>query len=339
MSNAAASMMMQNLILDFPKHIKIALDLSARVALDKPDFDFKNVLILGMGGSGIGGVLVRNWISDDITIPVFCVHDYSIPAFVDDETLVIASSYSGNTEETLMALSQAQDNGAYIIGICSGGKLEAFCKEYKYPLLMVPGGNPPRTALGFSLVMLLTIFEKMELVTNRYSAMIQTAAQNVEHELESIQAQANDLAKFLSKRIPIFYATSHFEGVAVRARQQINENAKTLCWHHLVPEMNHNELVGWTGGNERYAPVFLLSQHELDRNLLRIQLSKDEMAARNCDTFTLKALGENKVEEAIYLIHIIDWASYYLSEMNDVDPIAIPAITLLKSELERFANE
>lgn len=333
MSHTKAYNMMHNLITDFPKHLQIALDAAHAQSLDKPDFDFHNVLIVGMGGSGIGGVLVKNWILDDIAIPVVPCHDYSIPNFVNDKTLVIASSYSGNTEETLMALEEAHENGAYIIGVCSGGKIQAFCQEHGYRTFLVPGGNPPRAALGFSIVMLLSIFEKMELVTNRYTAMIQTSIALIHHEMADLQEQGKQLAHYLHGKTPIFYATTHFEGVAVRARQQVNENSKALCWHHVIPEMNHNELLGWTGGNATHAPVILLSQHEFNRNVFRVNLSKEEMENRGASTITYIAKGKNRVEEALYLIHLVDWASFYLAEMRQQDPVAIPVIDRLKEAL------
>lgn len=339
MSNAAASMLMQNLILDFSKHIRTALDLSSVVSLDRPDSDFKNVVILGMGGSGIGGVLIKNWTADDITLPVQVLNDYQIPAYVDAETLVIASSYSGNTEETLLALHEAFDRGTSIIGISSGGKLQKFCIENNFPIFIVPGGNPPRASLGYSLATLCAIFEKLELVTNRYTAMIERAAALIQSELHDIQVQAKSLAAFLHNRTPIFYATPHMEGLAMRGRQQINENSKGLAWHHLIPEMNHNELLGWSGGSAAYAPVFLLSRYEYNRNLKRIELTKEEIDARMSSSMTFVGQGESLVEETIYLMHILDWASLYLADLKDVDPVAIPVIDRLKSALEGFSNE
>lgn len=339
MSISAASQMMNDLILDFPKHIKTALALAAKVDLERPEVDFKNVLILGMGGSGIGGVLVKNWIADDIAVPVQVANDYQIPAYVDQDTLIIASSYSGNTEETLMALGEALERNVSVIGITSGGKLEKLCKENGFPVFIVPGGNPPRASLGYSLATLCAIFEKLELVTNRYTAMIERAADLITKQVSDIQIQADGLAKFLANRIPVFYATPHMEGLAIRGRQQINENSKGLAWHHLIPEMNHNELLGWTGGNASYAPVFLLSQHEFNRNLQRITLTKEEIDVRGSSSITFVGKGASLVEETIYLMHILDWASLYLANIKNADPVAIPVIDRLKAALDSFTNE
>ena len=332
------SAMMQQLTNDFPKHILEALSTAPQFELEKPDFDFDNVLILGMGGSGIGGVLVKNWIQEDIAIPVVCVQDYFIPNFVGNNTLVIASSYSGNTEETLMALEDAQDAGAFIVGVCSGGKLEAFCKDNNYPVFVVPGGNPPRTALGYSLVMLLTIFERLELVSNRYTSMIKVGSEKLIANNAFYKGKGMEVAHFLHGRIPIFYATPKFEGLAIRCRQQINENSKSLGWSHVIPEMNHNELVGWTGGSATYAPLFLLSQTEFNRNLFRIDISKEEMESRGSKTMTLVAEGDNAIEEVLHLNHIVDFASVYLADLRNQDPEAIPVIIKLKGALDGLTN-
>ncbi len=336
MSKSAAYQLMNDLILDFANHMTTALSLASKIDLEKPEVDFKNVLILGMGGSGIGGVIVKNWIADDISIPVQVVNDYQIPAYVDQDTLIIASSYSGNTEETIMALQEALERNVSVIGITSGGKLEKFCNDNNFPVFVVPGGNPPRASLGYSLATLCAVFEKLELVTNRYTAMIERAGQLIQNDLADLQAKGMEVAQFIADRTPIFYATPHMEGLAIRCRQQINENSKGLAWHHLVPEMNHNELLGWTGGNASFAPIFLLSQHEFNRNLRRIELTKEEINNRNSSSLTFVGKGESLVEETIYLMHILDWASLYLADMKNQDPVAIPVIDRLKAALDRF---
>jgi len=336
MSKSAEYQLMNGLILDFSNHMKTALSLASKIELEKPEVDYKNVLILGMGGSGIGGVLVKNWIADDISIPVQVANDYQVPAYVDQDTLIIASSYSGNTEETIMALNEAMERNVSVVGITSGGKLEKFCNENNFPVFIVPGGNPPRASLGYSLATLCAVFEKLELVTNRYTAMIERAGQLIEANLADIQTKGMEVAKFLTDRTPIFYATPHMEGLAIRCRQQINENSKGLAWHHLIPEMNHNELLGWSGGNASFAPIFLLSQHEFNRNLRRIDLTKEEIEARNSSSMTFVGKGESLVEETIYLMHILDWASLYLADIKNQDPVAIPVIDKLKAALDSF---
>jgi glucose/mannose-6-phosphate isomerase len=327
---------MDKLITDFPQNIKDALAIAAGVQLRSPNCEIRNVVVCGMGGSGIGGKIVSQWVYEDLSIPFTLVNDYVLPYFVNEYTLVIASSYSGNTEETLSAVEDGLNKNAHVIAICSGGKLENLAKEKGFDAIIVPGGNPPRSALAFSLVQLVSIFEKLELVTIRYSAQLAKSAQLIVANSEDIHTQAKAIAAFLKGKMPIIYATTLYEGVAVRARQQFNENSKVLCWHHVIPEMNHNELVGWTGGNANFASLFLVNGDMFDRNAFRLNISKEVMEEKGAKTVMVSAKGESRVEESMYFIHLIDWSSWYLSELYVVDPIAIPVIDYLKGELDKF---
>lgn len=327
---------MDKLIKAFPQNIDEALNIASKVTLTSSLQHLRNVVVCGMGGSGIGGEIVGQWVADDIGVPFVCVKDYVLPYFVNDKTLLIASSYSGNTEETLAAVQDGLERGSFIIAICSGGKLAELAKEKGFPVILVPGGNPPRSAIAFSLVQLVSILEKLELVTIRYSAQLKSAIDLLNANETEIHEKAKELATFLKGKTPIFYSTPLFEGVAVRARQQFNENAKVLCWHHVIPEMNHNELVGWSGGNATHAPVFIINQDMYERNTFRLNLSKKVMEEKCGSTHSIMSKGSNRIEETMYLIHLIDWASWYLSELNDVDPIAIPVIDYLKGELGKF---
>ncbi len=327
---------MRNLIQDFPKNISTALEIAGKIELKPLSKEIRNVVVCGMGGSGIGGKIVSQWVSDDLSVPFVCVNDYVLPYFVDEHTLLIASSYSGDTEETLSALEDGLNKGAHVVAICSGGKLAQLAKEHNFDAIIVPGGNPPRSALAFSLVQLVAIFEKLELVTIRYTAQLESSIKLISDNIDEIHSEAKKLATFLYGKMPIIYATSMFEGIAVRARQQLNENAKVLCWHHVIPEMNHNELVGWSGGSEKFAPIFLINTNMYDRNAFRLNLSKEVMEEKGAKAFFVEAKGESMTQESIYFIHLIDWASLYLSEIKSVDPIAIPVIDYLKGELGKF---
>ena len=327
---------MDKLIKDFPQNIKDALAIAGAVKLSSPTHEIRNVVVCGMGGSGIGGKIVSQWVYEDLSTPFTLVNDYTLPYFVNEHTLVIASSYSGNTEETLSAVEDGLNKNAHVVAICSGGKLETLAKEKGFDAIIVPGGNPPRSALAFSLVQLVSIFEKLELVTIRYSAQLAQSVELIQKNTSEIHAAAKQTAAFLKGKIPVIYATTLFEGIAVRARQQLNENAKVLCWHHVIPEMNHNELVGWTGGNSNFAPLFLVNGDMYERNAFRLNISKEVVEERGVSTLFLNAKGTTRVEESMYFIHLIDWTSWYLSELYAVDPIAIPVIDYLKGELDKF---
>lgn len=325
--------MMHELIKDFPNNLLQGIAIAESTFYTKPLQRISNVVIVGMGGSGIGGLIVSEWLFDSLTVPVVLVKDYDLPAFVGEHTLVIGSSYSGNTEETLLAMQEAKHRKSFIIGICSGGKIHDFCLENHYDCTLVPGGNPPRTALGYSIVQLLNIFTQLELAEISWKNTIKDSKELLEADKELIHAEAKKLSSFLGSCIPIFYSTSRYEGIAIRARQQLNENCKILCWHHVIPEMNHNELVGWGGGSNDYGVVIFDSGDWGERNTIRRDYTLSVLKKKTDKIYLLKTKGKNSIEKSLYYINIVDWASFYLSEEKKVDPIEIDVIINLKNTL------
>lgn len=329
-------MEMEKLIAQFPKHISDALEIAN-------GYDFKslsnvqisNVVICGMGGSGIGGRLVKEWFADTAKTPITLVQDYEIPAFVNEKSLVIASSYSGNTEETLTAIKAAAKKGATIVGITSGGELLKFCQANNYGVVKVPGGNPPRAMVAFSVIQLINILAGASVLANDALQLIEGCKTLLTKELVSIKNQAKELAKFAHKKHLIIYSPTNLEGVAIRCRQQVNENAKQLCWHHVIPEMNHNELVGWAGGTADHAVLYFDSNFLNERNRLRYKLNQEIIGQKTPHNLVITPKGNTIIEEAFYLIHMIDWASVYLSEMNEVDAVEVRVIDYLKKELAK----
>ncbi len=327
---------MEKLIQEFSSNISEALEIAAKVSFVKPNQDIRNIVICGMGGSGIGGRIVAQWIQNYCSIPVLTVQDYSLPAFVNQNSLVIGSSYSGNTEETLFALEDAKTKGAAIIGICSGGALAEFCKSNNYQYVLVPGGNPPRTALAFSLVQLSNIFLQFGYAHPAILNEISNGKKLIDSDLEYIKMEAMRVAKQLQKRTVAVYAGSEYEGITIRAKQQLNENSKELCWQHVIPEMNHNELVGWGGGDNRYACLFIQTGDLSVRNQKRFEISVERTKSKTDRVEIISAKGTSPVEKSIYLIHLIDWISLYLSDLKNGDPIEIEIIDYLKAELGKI---
>lgn len=327
---------MNKLITAFPQNIEDALAIAGKAQLKPAPDTINNVVICGMGGSGIGGKLVTQWVQDECPVPVFSFQDYELPAFVGKNSLVIASSYSGNTEETLAAVDEARERGAHIVGICSGGKLQEFCEKYGYDCIVVPGGNPPRTAVGFSIVQVLRIFIAHKLAGEQRMKEIVSGRQLILSELETIHAEAKAIAAFLYGKVPAVYAGANYEAVAVRAKQQFNENSKELCWQHVIPEMNHNELVGWGGGDDRFAALFLQTGDLSRRNQRRFEISVELVKRRTGNVYIAPAKGANRIERSMYLIHLVDWASLYLSDLKNGDPIEIRVIDYLKDEMAKL---
>jgi glucose/mannose-6-phosphate isomerase len=329
-------MNMKALIDAFPFNIEEGLKIARAKSFRKVDREIHHVLICGMGGSGIGGKIVSQWLESDLSVPVTLCQNYSIPNFVNQNTLVIASSYSGNTEETLMSVDQAHRKGAYVIGVTSGGKLQKFCEKNGTDYVIVPGGNPPRSALAYSLVQLVNIFIKLGMAKSENLDYIESARKLILANTDEIYNEAKKLAEVTIDRVPVFYAISQYEGIAIRAKQQFNENAKMLCWTHVLPEMNHNELVGWGGGDNRFTAVFLDSGDMIERNRRRTEITLKQIATKTDRVHTVCAKGNNIIEKSLYLINIIDWASYYSAEMRNVDSVEIVIIDFLKDELSKL---
>ena len=325
---------MKGLIEAFPDNLTEALVIANNNPLKKSYSKFNNVVICGMGGSGIGGKLVGSWIMDEITIPISFCQDYTLPNFVNEKTLLIASSNSGNTEETVSAAEEGRKRGATIIGVCSGGKLQSLCDQWGVECIIVPGGTPPRTALAFSIVQLTHILGELELISNDKLKEFITAKELITSNTVEIHEKAKQLADFIDGKELLIYSESKDEGIAIRARQQFNENCKILCNHHTIPEMNHNEIVGWYGGADRYAVLFLNTTDWHPQNNKRLAFSKERIKAKTNHIFSLSAKGNSMVERSLYFIHIIDWASLYLAQKNNIDSIYIEVIDSLKGSLQ-----
>jgi glucose/mannose-6-phosphate isomerase len=326
---------MYHLIKAFPDNLKEALGIYRSFSFKKDYSKFQNIVICGLGGSGIGGKLVQNWFADEINVPITICQAYDLPNFVTGNTLLIASSYSGNTEETLALVSEGMKRKAQVIAICSGGELMSICQQNGLDFIKIPGGNPPRTQLAFSLVQLCGIFSKLGLISEQHLTEIEKAATKLNSEQVEIQKEAEFIADKLVGKSVIVYSCAKEEALAIRARQQFNENSKILCNHHVMPEMNHNELVGWAGGSKDQAVIFIETSDAHPQNIKRIAFSKSVISQKTENIIEVMVDFQSKLVESLYIIHLLDWASYYLSEMNQVDPIEIEVIDKLKNTLSK----
>ncbi len=327
---------MKLLVANFTHQLKEAKKIGESSPFTPSNKSFKNVLICGLGGSGIGGKIISLLVSNDVNIPIVTTNDYSIPHFVDKNTLVIANSYSGNTEETLSAVNESYKKGADIVAITSGGKLLDLAKQNKWNYFVVPGGEQPRAMLAYSLVQLLFVFEKYELVKTNYTDTILNIIELINQFEADIQQEAQSVAKAIFGKLPVIYAEQSFEGVAVRFRQQINENAKELCWHHVLPEMNHNELVGWASGNNNLAVIKLNSDLEFYRTKKRWEICQSIIKQKTQTIIEINAKGEDRLTQILYFIHLTDWVSVYLAELKQIDAVEVDVIVKLKDELSKL---
>jgi glucose/mannose-6-phosphate isomerase len=327
--------MMKKLVEEFPNHLREALQIGRAAKLSPCSKNIQNIVISGLGGSGIGGKIVSQLVAEKCSVPVVCTNDYVLPEFVSEHTLVIISSYSGDTEETVAALQEAIAKKAEIACVTSGGKIAAAAKEKGFNHIIIPGGNPPRSMFGYSSVQLFFVLRHYGFIDGSFEKEVENSIELIEKNIDDLRAASKQIAEMVVHRIPILYSEAMYEGVAIRWRQQINENSKMLCWHHVFPEMNHNELVGWTGGDNRVAVIILRNEDDHKRSQLRMELCKKLMGEK-CDTIIEAwSKGKTRIERSMYLIHLGDWISIDLAELRNEDAVAIPAIIFLKNELSK----
>lgn len=326
-------MQMEQLIQNFPNQIKRAIEIGENATIHSSSVIFNHVFISGLGGSGIGGTIFSQIVADELSIPVLVNKDYSLPAYIGEKSLVIICSYSGNTEETLQVLRKAKNTAAKIVCITSGGLILDFAKENNYDYIVIDGGMPPRSCFAYSFVQLFYVLNGLGLINNNFKAKLEKSAELLLSEQENIKSLAKQMAIDLKDSIPVIYSDAAFEGVGIRFRQQINENSKMLCWHHVIPEMNHNELVGWRGNYPNVKAVFLRNESDFIRNQERMEFLKEVIEPYCAGIYEIHSKGENNIERTFYLIHFVDWISQYLGEMNGFDTSEIEVINKLKGTL------
>ncbi len=327
---------MKELVERFIDQIKEAIEIGERADLKPCTKTFSNVVITGLGGSGIGGKIVSQLVEEQSNVPIIINNTYDIPSFVSEKSLVIASSFSGNTEETLMALEQAQQKGAEIAMISSGGKILEIARNNGYNHIILPEGDSPRAMLAYSLTQQFYLLEHYGIIQRKNVDELRASIELLTENLDTLKSEAKEVAIKLFNRTPVIYSEAKYEGVAIRFRQQLNENAKVLCWHHVLPEMNHNELVGWAGGKNEYAVVVFRNEDDFYRTQKRMDITK-EVVGQYTDTFIeVKSKGSSRIQRSLYLILFGDWVSVYLSELRKVDAKEVNVIAHLKGELAKI---
>lgn len=327
---------MDQLIERFPSQLIEALEIGEAATINAHSEKIDKVFVAGMGGSGIGANFVAEFITDECKLPYIIGKSYHIPAWIDKNTLFVASSYSGNTEETLQALEAAEKTGCKIVCVCSGGKLMGIAKEKNYDYIAVPGNWPsPRACLGYSLASQLYVIYKLGIISKTAIDQLKSSIDLIKYDQEEIKNKAKKIAEIIHGKIPYIYTTDRMESVAMRFRQQINENSKYLACHHVIPEMNHNELVGWKDVMNNVAVIIFRNKDDYSRNVTRIDINKEIISKLTNTVIEIYSKGQNLVEKSIYFVHLGDWVSWYLAELRGVDALEVNVIDYLKKELSK----
>jgi glucose/mannose-6-phosphate isomerase len=327
---------MKKLIENFTQHLTESIAICDASKLTAFSGKIDNVLICGLGGSGIGGTIISQIVAQNANCPITINKDYSIPAFVGANTLVLCCSYSGNTEESLEMLAAAEQKNAVVACVTSGGKLAEIAQNKNYNHIIIPGGHPPRAAFGLAFPPLFYILKHYHIINEDYTSQFNNAVKTINTEEENMVTESKKITTLLIDKIPVIYADANYEGVAVRFRQQINENSKKLCWHHVIPEMNHNELVGWTEKNEDLAVVIFRNDDDYYRTQKRIEVNKTVFSKYTSTIIEIYSKGTTRLERALYLVHLGDWISYLIAEKKGIDVTEVDVITNLKNELAKI---
>lgn len=320
---------------NFTNQLKEAKSIAEKAVISESK-NIHNILITGLGGSGIGGTIISELIADTCKVPITVNKDYFLPEFVNENTLVIVSSYSGNTEETLSAMQIAISKKAQIVCITSGGKVLALAKQHQFDFIEIPGGMPPRSCIGYALVEMIKILVAKGFASASLFADLDKSIALLDTENNAIKTEAQKIAEKLYTKFPVLYSLGSCEGTVVRFRQQINENSKMLCVHHTFPEMNHNELVGWTVKNDALAVVTFHTSFDYERTRKRYEVCRPIFEKYASTVIDIKAKGVSKLEQFFYLINIGDWISCYMADLRGIDPVEVNVIDHLKAELAKF---
>ena len=338
---------MWSLITAFPDHIDDAAlaveSLSLPEATGKPAT--ASIVITGLGGSAISGDLARTIAGNVVKLPIIVNRDYDLPPFVNASTLVIACSYSGNTEETLSVYDQAKASGAEVVCITSGGLLADLAKRDSFPVVSLTGGLPPRAALGYALTTLIGVLRAKGIVPDmredfkKTVALLRTLRERYRPETPVADNPAKQLATDLYEKIVAVYGSGAvMEAAAYRWRSQIAENAKNLAFHHVLPEMNHNELVGWLRPEEalkNVGVVFLRDPEDHPQVRKRFDLTREVIEGRAGIVREVKSEGKSRLARILSVVYLGDFTSLYMAYLNRLDPTPVTVIDSFKEALNK----
>ncbi|MDH4222062.1 MAG: bifunctional phosphoglucose/phosphomannose isomerase [candidate division Zixibacteria bacterium] len=330
-------------IYNFPQQLIEGINLGQKVYLGNSKFYPTNIALAGMGGSAIGGDLIRSYLTFELKVPFLVCRNYLLPEFIDNRSLVFVSSYSGNTEETLSAYKQARSKKARIIAVTSGGKLLEKCRKDGFPFVAIPEGFSPRAALGYSFTPILVILSRLKIIADRKEEIVKTSSYLERKRDEYIlgkkleQNPAKSLALKLHNKIPIIYSSvDYFDAVGYRWKGQFCENSKVLAFNNYFPEFNHNELVGWKvleHIREKLIVVLLKDKEDHPRIKRRMKIVKNIIEKEKVEVLEIKSQGQNLLSRMFYLIQLGDFVSFYLAILNRIDPTPVKVIDYLKTRL------
>ena len=320
----------------FPEQIKYILDNNN---LDKINLDkISSILICGMGGSAIGGDLLNAIVKDQIKIPIFINRDYKLPNWVSESTLIILSSYSGNTEEVLYCYNESIEKGLEPVIISSGGELLNNAKNNNLLYFIIPKGYMPRFALGYNIGILLLLLVKIDLLNNSIIDDLINLSNILKIDADAYSSISDNnvsivLAEKIYNKFNIIYTSANMEVVGLRFRAQLAENAKILSSHYILPEQNHNEIEAFKNIDTKNINIIWVNDLSIHKRIKdRIDITS-LLYEKIISQEKIEFKGNSYLDRIMKLIYFFDWVSYYCSLLNQTDPYEIPNINKLKKML------
>lgn len=305
--------------------------------------DARNIVVAGLGGSAIGGDVARSVLGGILPVPLIVNRDYRLPGFVDSKSAVIACSYSGNTEETLSAYQEARRVDAALICVTSGGRLAETAAADGCPVITIPGGLPPRAAFGYCTLAILAAIQGLGFVSDLGPSIEETCrlmaslVKRYSPDVPEVENAAKRIASSLHRKVIAIYGSNRLlDSAAARWRGQIEENAKNLASHHVLPEMNHNELVGWLKperGLRGFGVVFLRDKGDHPQVQRRFELTREVIEPRAGAVNEVWSEGDSLLARVFSVIYLGDFVSLYLAYLNKVDPTPVEVIDTFKKKL------
>ena len=298
--------------------------------------NYNNILIIGMGGSAIGADFAARFSESKSKIPIHILRNYQTPNWVDKKTFVIVSSYSGNTEETLNAYSDCLDIGCNSMAISTGGKLAEIADSKGVGLIKIPTGYQPRAAIGYSLSIMLLIFEELGLIKSISNELMEVSKN---HLGDSNRDYAIVVAEKLYNKFPVIYSGEGvMEILSIRLRGQLAENSKILSYNSAFPEHNHNEIEGWNNLEKLikdFIVIWIKDSQDSPEIKNRMEIVSNIIKDYTENQISLNMIGDSEIERIFTMINIIDWISYYLALKYKVDPSPVNNISELKTLMEK----
>jgi glucose/mannose-6-phosphate isomerase len=338
---------MLNHLREFPNQCQRAWENLLKLELPRDYTRIDKVIILGMGGSAISGEIVRRLALAESKVLVWVHRDYGLPPFVDEDTLVIASSYSGNTAETFSAFTESLKTPAKKLVLTGGGKLKELAEKEGIPIFMIDYHAPPRAAFPHSFIPLVGIFQKLNLLKDK-STDLQEALQilnKLSKDLVETTPHASNPAKQLATKLRgylvIIYGAEILSEIAQRWKAQLNENSKTWAAFELFPELNHNAVVGYEFPSQVKERIFVVLLHSASfhpQSQLRYEATAKLLAKAGISHEFVEATGATTLAQVLSLVLFGDYVSLYLAILNRIDPTPVDSIDFVKKYLAQFAT-